>query len=90
MLSLDLVGKDGESKRQIKADERVFCSEGLADIYRAFERNGLITQTESIRNLTDDSILYEGDLEEYESQRNAEEEAGPRHMYADGTGGAEA
>lgn len=87
MLSMDLVGRNGESKRQIKADERFFCSQGFENILRSLENNGLMMQTDSIRSLTDETILYEGDLDLWDSRPERGDATEPRHMYFDGTGG---
>lgn len=87
MLSMDLVGKNGESKRQIKADERFFCAEGLENIRQALERNGIMMQVDNIRNLTDDTIIFEGDLDFTECSADIREATEPRHMYIDESGG---
>lgn len=87
MLSMDLIGRNGESKRQVKADERFFCAAGLESIQQAFENNGIMMQADSIRNLTDDTIIFEGDLDFMECSADGREETEPRHMYIDESGG---
>ncbi len=87
MLSMDLVGRKGESKQQIYADEKAFCTRGISEITSKFQELGLVYQQNQTVNLTEDSILYEDALltDEYQDQRAYEEN--PRLMYADGERG---
>lgn len=57
-LSMNIVGKECESKELIYADEESFCNSGIERINRRFEANGIRINIDLEIKLSDDSITY--------------------------------
>lgn len=57
-LSMNIVGKQGESKELIYTDEESFCNSGIERINRRFEANGIRMNIDLEIKLSDDSITY--------------------------------
>lgn len=82
MLSMDLVGRTGESAEHLKEDEAFFCKKDLQKIYQAFEKNGLAMNADRICSLTEDSMLYEDDVAISSYQDDRRYELNPQVLYA--------
>lgn len=57
-LSMNIVGKQGESKELIYADEESFCNNGIERINSRFEANGIRMNVDLEIKLSDDLITY--------------------------------
>ena len=57
-LSMNIVGKQGESKELIYSDEESFCNSGIERINSRLEANGIRMNINLEIKLSDDSIIY--------------------------------
>ena len=80
-LSMNIVGKQGESKELIYADEELFCQKGIEKINKRFEENGIRMNIEIKAKLSDDSIIYTVVDSENSGSHNGTSQPARRTMY---------